>query len=438
MKRIKVPTFKGGVITPEHKLNTCHIPIKKISTPKVMTFLMQQGKNDAFVCEPSVRVGDSVLMGQIIGAPTSKDGVPVHSSVSGRVSAVEPCLCPNGDMVKAVVIENNGFDTPAPAITLSRDYRGLDSADIIDVIRKSGIVGFDGIPTHLTLSPKSDTKIGSVIINTAESEPYLTANHRIIMEKPYEIINGLKIILHILSLNAGYIAIEDTKPDAINLLTELANREKDIKLKIVVVKSKHPLNSDLQIVDSVLKRKFSPNQSSADVGTVVVDVANCRQIYRTITFGTSLLHRVVTVSGDCLENPLNVNVRIGTDFNHIFENIGGFSVKPKKVIAGGPLTGIAVSSLDIPVTKTVNALLAFENFELPAASPCIRCSRCVNACPMNLLPSELNIQALNINFENLEKLNIHDCIECGTCSYICPSHRHIVQSINNAKRGGFA
>jgi len=398
---------------------------------------MNQESSD-FLCEPAVTIGDNILMGQVIGTPISRDGVPIHSSVSGKVSAIEPKLQSNGELVNAVIIENNGFDTPAPSIASSRDYRGLSRDEIVNVIRKAGIVDANGTPTHITLSPDAEKKVDSIIINATEVEPYLTANHRIILEKPYEVINGLKIILHTFGLNTGYIAIEETKPDAINLFNELANREKDIKIKVVVVKSKYPLHSNWQIVDAVLGRKFSPDKQAQDVGVSIFDIPNCRQIYRSLTFGTPLLHRVVTVSGDCIENPLNINVRIGTSFNHIFECVGGFSAEPEKIIVGGPLTGTAISSLDIPVTKTTNSLLAFKNAELPPEEPCIRCGRCVVACPMNLLPSELNIQALNINFENLEKLNISDCIECATCSYVCPARRHISQSINNAKRGGFA
>jgi len=437
LKALKIPTFKGGVVLPENKLNTCHIPTKNISPPKIMTYLMQQ-QNADFVCEPCVSVGDNILMGQVIGQPFSRDGVPVHSSVSGRVSEIEPRLHPNGDMIQAVVVENNGFDTPAPAIALSRDYRGLSRDEIFSIIRKAGIVDTNGIPTHLKLLSSAEQKIDSIVLNATEAESYLTANHRLLLEKPYEIINGLKIILHALDLNVGHIAIEETKPDVINLLNELASREKDVKIQIVIVKSKHPLHSERQIIDTVLGRKFSPFKQSQDIGVAVIDVQNCRQVYRSVMFGTPLLHKTITVSGNCLGNPLNVNARIGTSFSYIFDNLGGFSSEPKKVITGGPLTGTAVSSLDIPVTKTTYSLLALNNAELPPEEPCIRCGRCVTACPMNLMPAELNIQALNINFENLEKLNISDCIECRTCSYVCPAHRHIAQSINNAKRGGFA
>ena len=431
---MKLLTFKGGVRPPENKLETCNIPIKNIAPSKIMTFLMSQA-NDNF-CEPCVSVGSDVLMGQLIGEAIDDNSVPIHSSVSGKVIAIEERMHPNGEMVKAVVIENNGFDTPAQAISANKDYRGLSSDEIVDVVRKAGIVGMggEGYPTHLKLSQSQNgKKIDKIIINAAETEPYLTCDHRTILEKPYELIGGLKVILHNFGLNKAYIAIEENKPDAINLLTQLAKREKDIKINVVVLKSKYPQGGEAQIISAVLKHKIQPGKLPADMGIAVFNVGTCCEIYRSLMFGTPLLGRVVTIAGDCVKNPVNVRVRIGTSFEHIFESIGGFLKEPERVIMGGPMTGIAVSALDIPVIKTTTGLLALNKAKFAEEMPCINCGKCVISCPSKLAPAELNTQARNEKYDNLKALNAFDCIECGTCSYLCPSNQHQTKHVRLAK-----
>jgi len=397
---------------------------------------MSQTNDGNSLCVPTVKVGEQVLVGLMIGAPTDDSTAPIHSSVSGKVIAIEPRTHPSGKQVQAVIVENNDYDTPAPAVSAGRNFSMLSLDEIVEIVRKSGIIDSSGnnSPTHLKLAPKEGEPIDSIIINATECEPYITCDHRAILEKPYELINGLKVLTQIFGAKQAIIAIGENKPDALNLLRQLIKREK-LDVKFVTVKPKYPQGSDKQIVKTILKRKVPAGGTPADIGAAVFSVATCCQIYRSIIVGTPPTDRVVTVAGDCLENPINIRVRIGTPISHIIKSLGGFKFDPEKVIIGDSMTGFNVQDLDIPITKSTNGIIALGNVKILPEQPCIRCGTCVRTCPMKLIPAELDIQARSGNFDTLQKLNINDCAECGACAYACPSRRNIVESINSAKRG---
>ena len=429
-------TFKGGIHPNDMKHLTCEKQIKELEAPDVLTFPLSQHIGAPAV--PCVKVGDTVNMGQKIAEAPTAFSANIHSSVSGKVVAIEPCMHPNGTEVNSIVIENNRQDTIDEAVTPHEDYKKLKPKEIVDIIKEAGIVGMGGatFPTHIKLSPPPEKKIDYVIINGAECEPYLTSDHRAMLENPEDIILGLKIIMHIFNLKEGYIAIESNKPDAIAKMTEYAGKETDVQIHVKALKTKYPQATEKQLISAIAKRQVPPGKLPLDVGAVVNNIDTCASIARAVTTGMPLIKRIVTVSGDCVKEPTNFSVRIGTPFSYLFENAGGFSSDPMKIIMGGPMMGTAVASINVPVIKGTSGLLAFSEKMVgtPRNETCLRCGKCVSACPMRLMPNALNAACKAEDFEKLEKLHIMDCMECGSCSYLCPAKQHPVQSIRIAKQ----
>jgi len=429
-------TFKGGIHPSDMKHITNAIPIKELDAPDILTFpLSQHIGAPAVAC---VKVGDTVNMGQKIAEAPAAFSANIHSSVSGKVIAIEPRLHPNGSEVDCIIIENDRQDTLDPAIKPNGDYKKLSAKQIIDIIKEAGIVGMGGatFPTHIKLSPPEDKKIDYVIINGAECEPYLTSDHRAMLENPTDVIEGLKIIMHIFGLSDGYIAIEANKPDAIAKMSEYAEKETEVNIHVLTLKTKYPQGSEKQLISAVANRKVPPGKLPLDVGCIVNNIDTCSSIARAVRDGMPLIKRIVTLSGDSLKEPANFIVRLGSPFSYLFEKAGGFAIEPRKVIMGGPMMGTAVSDIDVPVIKGTSGILAFSEQMVGARreETCLRCGKCVNACPMNLMPNALNAASKANDFDLLEKLHIMDCIECGSCSYLCPSRQHPVQSIRIAKQ----
>lgn len=428
-------SFKGGIHPPDFKEITKSKNIINLPAPDILTFPLLQ--HTGAPASPCIAVGDSVLMGQKIAEASGNISANVHSSVSGKVLDIKPVLHYTGQLVESIVIENDRLDTPI--VDLKKfDYNNLLPEDIINIVKEAGIVGMGGaaFPTHIKLSPPQDKKIDSLIINGAECEPYLTADYRLMMEYPQDIILGLKILMKIFSLKSSYIAVELNKPEAISLLNECLKDENDTEIKIVPLAAKYPQGSEKQLIYSVVKKRVPKGKLPMDVGAVVINIATCAEIARAVRDGMPLIKRIVTVAGDCIANPSNFYVRIGTPVSYLLEKCGGFTKDAEKIIMGGPMMGTALSSVDVAVVKGTSGILALsEDFSdiLYTDETCLRCGKCVNVCPMNLLPNVLKKNANADNFEMLEKLNINECIECGSCSYICPAHQHPVQSIRTGK-----
>lgn len=431
---MKALTFKGGIHPHDNKKATEGINIEVLKAPEKLIFPMQQ--HIGAPCEPLVAVGDEVKMGQKIAESKAFISAPIHSSVSGKVAAIEPMLHPMGSKVMSIVIENDGLDTVHESVTPKGDWSNMDAKQIIDIVREAGIVGMGGatFPTYVKLSPPPDKKIEHVIINGAECEPYLTSDHRVMLETPEEIILGLKIIMHVFGLNKGYIGIEENKADAIKVMQEHASKEQGIE--VVVLKTKYPQGAEKQLIKVITGKEVPSGGLPADVGALVNNIDTCTAIARAVTTGMPLIRRIVTVSGSAIKEPKNYHVRIGTPFSALIEKSGGFIKEPKKIVMGGPMMGIAQYSMDVPVIKGTSGILAFTDQEVSLApeSPCIRCGKCVEACPMNLLPLYLNAYAVKNDLEKAEEYHAVDCIECGSCSYVCPAKRHLVQTIRVAKQ----
>ncbi len=428
-------TFFGGIHPKSHK-DAAHMQITTLLPPEELIIPVAQHIGAPAV--PCVKIGEAVLMGQKIAEAQGFVSANIHSPVSGVIKSIEKRLHPNGLPTECIIITNDFKNTPAPELTKpNRDYKALSAEEIISCIHEAGIVGVGGatFPTHVKLSPPADAKIDYIILNGAECEPYLTSDHRSMLENSRDIITGLAIIMKIFGLKEGYIGIENNKQDAIEQMKAQAAQFKDGKIHIVTLKTKYPQGSEKQLIYAVTKRKIKSGQLPWQMGCIVSNVETARVIKEAVINRIPLTRRIVTVGGDAVKRPGNFYVPIGTSFAHILENSGGFCKYVNKVIMGGPMMGLSVPNTSVPVIKGTSGILAFgeELSKLDHAGPCLNCSKCVFACPMNLQPNLLDKMSRCNDFDALEKLHIFDCLECGSCAYVCPSKRRQVQEIKIAK-----
>ena len=426
-------TFHGGIHPYDGKDISKDKPIVDYMPKGLMVYPLSQ--HIGAPAEPVVEIGEHVLVGQLIAKETGFVSSPIYSSVSGTVKAIEPRRIITGDHVKSIVIENDGaYDevefTPNP------DYTKLSREEIVSLIQKAGIVGMGGagFPTHVKVSPKEPDKIEYIIANCAECEPYLTSDYRIMMETPEKLVEGLRIELSLFNNARGILAIEDNKPDCIKKLKELTKNED--KITVIPLKTKYPQGSERHLIFATTKRAINSSMLPSDAGCIVNNVDTICSIYQAVVEGKPLLQRIVTVTGDCIKNPQNFRVPIGTNYHELIDEAGGFIKDPEKIVSGGPMMGFAIFDLDVPATKTSSALLCLSKDQISHATEtaCINCGRCVEVCPGRVVPSKLADFAQNGNREMFEKYNGMECCECGCCSYICPAKRYLTQSIKSMRR----
>lgn len=433
-------SFKRGVHPPDGKAYSNSQPIKVVMPPEGAELVFPLSQHIGAPAAALVKKGDEVLVGQKIAEAGGFVSSPIFASVSGTVKTVEPRLTIGGGKVNSIVIVNDGKYSEIEGLGKQTDYKSLSKEQIIEKVKEAGIVGLGGagFPTHVKLNPPPDNKIDSIIINAAECEPYLTTDHRLLLEKTDRIIKGLEIIMSLHPGSKGYVAIEENKPDAIEAVTKAAASNSNIE--VIVLKCKYPQGSEKHLIYAVTKREVPSGALPAAVGCIVDNVNTVLAIERAVVKGRPLMHCVVTVSGDAVKNPGNYQVRLGTDLGWLLDEIGGFSEEPGKLIAGGPMMGTALFDTHVPFQKTTSGILAFtkKTAEIPPASACIRCGKCVDVCPMGLQPVEIVGDLNKKDYAAFIKHNGLDCIECGSCSYTCPAKRHLAQTLRVGKREAIA
>ena len=426
-------TFKGGIHPYDGKDLTKDKPIKEVLPKGDLVYPLSQ--HIGAPATPIVKKGDRVLTGQKIAEASAFVSAPVYATVSGTVKAIEPRRVVTGDSIMSIVVENDGLYeevTYAPAL----DPETCPREEIIDRIKEAGIVGMGGagFPTFIKLSPKDPEKIDYVIVNCAECEPYLTSDYRRMIEEPEKLIAGLKVSLSLFPNAQGIMAVEDNKKDCIELLKRLTKEEKRISVK--ALKTKYPQGAERQLIYATTGRCINSSMLPADAGCVVNNVDTVVAIYYAVLEGKPLMERIVTVTGDAIKHPRNFKVRIGTNYHELIEEAGGFRVKPAKIISGGPMMGFGIFDLDVPTTKTASALLALSHDDVSSMEPtaCIKCGRCVEACPGRVLPNKLMVAAIHGDEETFLALNGMECCECGCCSFVCPAKRPLTQTIKSMRK----
>jgi electron transport complex protein RnfC len=431
---LKLRTFKKGIHPGENKQYSNHIPIEKMPLPKQVFIPLQQHIGSP--CEPLVSKGDSVKTGQTIGRSSAYVSSPVHSSITGVVKTVDKFPHPLGMRVDMIHIEQTAEDDEWDLLAVPDNWENTPVVELIKLINEAGIVGMGGaaFPTHVKLSPPKDKVIDSFILNGVECEPYLTSDHRIMVEQTDKILTGMNILMKILNVENGFIGIEDNKPDAIEIMSK---RVKDLgyRFQVVPLEVKYPQGAEKMLIESVLKRKVPVGGLPMDVGVIVNNVATALAVAKAVTEGKPLVERVTTVTGDGITNPKNLITRIGTPFSDLIEFCGGLKDETTLVFMGGPMMGLAQYDLQIPVIKATGGIVCntSKHIKLVEHFPCIRCGACVDACPMYLLPTRLAKLTEYKKYEEAEKYGIQNCIECGSCAFSCPANIPLVQWIRVGK-----
>ncbi|EHM41678.1 electron transport complex subunit RsxC [Anaeroglobus geminatus] len=424
-------SFIGGVHPDDGK---AYAKDKAIETPAIPDeVVIPMSQHFGAPCTPTVKVGDHVKKGQLIGTSDAFLHADIHASTSGEVVKVAPM--PHNMMVTcmSVVIKADGLDEWADGLPDEKDWRQLDKTEIVERIKKGGVVGCGGatFPAHVKLTPNKP--VDTFIVNAAECEPYLTCDYRLMLEQAEKLVTGVQICMKALGVDKGYIGIEDNKPEAVKVLTEAFASVPEVTVE--ALPTKYPQGAEKMLIKAVTDREVEPGGLPMDVGCVVSNVGTVIAITDAVCHGIPFIERVTTVTGDCIKEPKNLSLRIGTPFQYAIDYCGGFSSQPDRVIAGGPMMGLAQFQLDVPVAKGVSGILALspEKCQVGVEDPCIRRGRCVDACPMGLIPSQLSIFSSCEAWDKCMEYGVMNCVECGSCVYVCPAKRNIVQYIRNAK-----
>ncbi len=426
-------TFSGGVhplhSIGEGKIFTQELPVEVMNPPEIVKIPLSQ--HIGAPAKEIVQVGDYVKKGQKIGEANGFVSVSVHASVSGEVIEITNILGLSGKPIRAIVIKNDFKEEEAYGEKY--DYKSLDKDKIVDIIKDAGIVGMGGatFPTHVKISPPPDKKIDTLIINGAECEPFLTADHRLMLEKPEKIVLGIQAIMKVLRVSQAFIGIENNKPDAIEVMRKAIP---DKSILVAEIMTKYPQGSEKQLIDALTGRVVPSGALPMDVGVVVSNVASAAAIADALLLGKPLIERIVTVSG-AVKTPANLLVRIGTSTQAVIDYLNGFDGEPRKLISGGPMMGLPIPSLECVVTKGSSGILVLDDkyTKKEVEGNCIKCGKCADVCPIKLSPFLISASAEFEDFEKADSYFAIDCMSCGSCSYTCPAKKPIAQNIKFAK-----
>lgn len=434
---MSVFTFKGGVHPFGGKNLSKDKPVKDLLPEGDLVFPVSQHIGAPAV--PVVAAGDKVKAGTLIAKAGGFVSSNIYSSVSGTVKKIEPRLVTNGSKCNSIIIENDGnYEEEEPWQV--KPYEEMTADEIKELVARAGVVGMGGatFPTHVKFAPKDDSAIDYIIVNAAECEPYLTCDYRRLTENAEDVILGLKVILQIFPGAKGVFAVEDNKKDIIQKLESLVRDEP--RISVAALKTKYPQGSERHIIYAVTKRYINSSMLPADVGVIVDNTDTIYAVKRAVIDGKPLTSRIATVTGDCVKEPGNFRVLFGTNMRQLIDAAGGFTAEPEKIIAGGPMMGMPVFNLDMPVCKGSSALLCFKSDVNSKLKPtnCISCGRCVDVCPERLMPTKLAQFSERGDLESFEKYNGVECMECGSCSYICPAKRDLAEAIKTMRKEALA
>jgi len=427
--------FKGGLKIEAFKEMSEDEEIETFPSPGKVAIALSQ--HTGLPSKPLVQKGDKVSAGQVIGEPAGFISSYVHSSISGKVGAIENRNLPNGKNSLCVIIEKEEGVEASSENRARKDWQAMSPGEIVEAVRKAGIAGMGGaaFPTFVKLMVPEGKKAGCVLLNGCECEPFLTADYRVLKEKTFEVIEGLQVICKALSVSKAYIGIESNKKDLVKPIQKhFKNLKIPVDMEVRVLPEKYPQGSEKHLIKSVTGKEVPSLGLPIDIGCVVFNVQTVSSIQQAVCEGVPLTERVLTVTG-LVKTPKNLKVKIGTPISDILGYCGGSLTGASKLIIGGPMMGINIPSADMPVIKSTTGilLLPVDTVSTKEIQPCIRCGRCVNVCPMGLVPSEISRYAERQRWEECKSLDIADCIECGCCSYICPARRPMVDLLKWAK-----
>ncbi len=433
---MRIATFKRGVHPPDNKHYTNNIKIQVVEPNETCIMIYPLHQHIGAPCKPLVEIGDRVLRGQKIADGEGYVTTCIHSSVSGEVVDIKEVVTALGEICQAIFIQNDAKDECVPTLYEKRDLTTLSKQDILNIVRDSGIVGLGGagFPTHVKLNPPEDKPIDNILINGAECEPYLTTDHRVMIERSHSLINSINVLKRIFPKTKITLGIELNKQDAIEKLQEITCNEEDFE--IVALEPKYPQGAEKQLIYAITGREVPSGGLPHDVGCLVLNLDTIIAINNAVSFHVPLMSRKVTLTGDAIKNPGNYKIRLGSSVGNIIDLVGGFKDEPAKIIAGGPMMGKAIYELQVPLAKTTSSFifLSKEKAYQPPERNCIRCGKCVDHCPAGLIPIELNYICIDRDLEKFVQQDGIDCIECGSCSYVCPAKRHLAQSIRTIRR----
>lgn len=384
---------------------------------------------------PVVKIGDSVKKGQLLASSDANMTSFVHASISGKVVDIAEYPSSYKDKSLAVVIESDGLDEWAEGLPLQRDWESLSREEIHEIVKAAGLVGLGGanFPTAFKLTYGSEKHIDALLINASECEPYLNSDYRVMMEDTARVVLGAKIAMKSLDVKRCIVGVEDNKPKAIAAFKE-AFKASDVE--VAALHTKYPQGAERMFIKVLLNREIPEGKRHSDIGVVGLNVGSVAAIANAVINGIPLIERVITVTGDAIAQPKNIRVRIGTSIKDVIDYCGGYSKTPEKILNGGPMMGYALSNLDIPIVKGVAGIVVLSKDAVShdEESPCIRCGKCVDVCPIGLVPSMLSILSeRGRHEESFKDYGLFNCIECGSCAYVCPSKRRIVQYIRYSK-----